>query len=73
LAEPEIKVEKSKRERKETSSNEAKQEVSRATEGMHKIEWGDSILIFLKQSEDKNEREKVANQAKKLIDMYSEG
>jgi len=72
LIEPEIKVEKSKKEKKETSPKEAKKEISRVTEGMHKIEWGDTILIYLKQSEDKDERIKLANQAKKLIDMYCE-
>jgi hypothetical protein len=73
LTEPEIKVEKIKKEKKETGSKEAKHEISKTTEGMHKIEWGDTILIYLKQSEDKNERERLANQAKKLIDMYYEG
>jgi hypothetical protein len=72
LTEPEIKIEKSKKEKREISPKEAKQGVSRTVEGMHKIEWGDTILIYLKQSEDKNERIKLANQAKKLIDMYCE-
>lgn len=72
LTEPEIKVEKSKKEKKETRTKETKQEISRVTEGMHKIEWGDTILIYLKQTEDKDERIKLANQAKKLIDMYCE-
>jgi hypothetical protein len=73
LTEPEIKIEKTKKEKKETGPKEDKHEISKTTKGMHKIEWGDTILIYLKQSEDKNERERLANQAKKLIDMYCEG
>lgn len=73
LTEAEIKVERVKKEKKDEKGKGPRQDVSRTLEGMHKIEWGDSILIYLRQSEDKNEREKLANQAKKLIDMYSEG
>lgn len=40
--------------------------------GMHQISWGSTIRIFLKEGEDKNERLRIANQAKKLIDMYVE-
>lgn len=70
-AEP--KIEKAKKEKKEEKPKEARQGVSKTLEGMHKIEWGDTIVIYLKESEDKKEREKLANQAKKLIDMYCEG
>jgi hypothetical protein len=77
LQEAKFKTERPRKERKEEKPREGKHEgkqgVPRITEGMHKIEWGDTVLIYLKQSEDKNEREKVANQAKKLIDMYCEG
>jgi hypothetical protein len=72
LTEPEIKIERSKREKREILQKEDKQGVSRAVEGMHKIEWGKTILMYLKQSENKTERIKLANQAKKLIDMYCE-
>jgi hypothetical protein len=66
---------KEKKERKPLKEGEQEtgQSVPKTKEAMHKIEWGDTILIFLKQSEDKNEREKVASQAKRLIDMYCEG
>jgi len=49
-----------------------KKTASEIPEGMHKIEWGNTILIYLKRSEDKSERERIASQAKKLLDMYSE-
>jgi hypothetical protein len=42
------------------------------TKGMHPISWGDTIRILLKETEDKQERLKIANQAKKLIDLYVE-
>lgn len=71
----EVKVERAPRKRKEPTPIEPK-DVTRGTykptEGMHKIEWGNTILIYLKESEDKNEKKKIADQAKKLIDMYSE-
>lgn len=70
---PEPKTEKEKKEKREEKPREAKQGTPKTLEGMHKIEWGDTILIYLKQSEDKNERERLANQAKKLIDMYCGG
>lgn len=76
LQEAKFKTERPRKEKKEEKpkeGREARQGVPKIPEGMHKIEWGDAILIYLKQSEDKNEREKVANQAKKLIDMYCEG
>ena len=74
LLETEAKLEKG---RKEAKPKEEKKEARQATpsvlEGMHKIEWGDTIRIYLKHSEEKSEREKVANQAIKLIEMYKEG
>jgi hypothetical protein len=69
LLEPEVKVEKAKKEEK---GKGIKEDVSKIPKGMHKIEWGDTILIFLKESVDKEEKKKIANQAKKLIDMYIE-
>jgi hypothetical protein len=40
-------------------------------EGMHESRWGNDIIICLKKG-DKATREKIANTAKKLIDMYVE-
>lgn len=39
--------------------------------GMHRSRWGDSILMFLRKGDGKT-REKVARNAKRLIDMYVE-
>ena len=39
--------------------------------GMHKIEWGDSILIYLRKG-DRSTRESIAKNARMLIDMYVE-
>jgi hypothetical protein len=70
-----IKIDRGKRKRKppEDKSRGSREISSEVPKGMHKIEWGNNILIFLKESEDKSEREKIANQAKQLIDMYCEG
>jgi hypothetical protein len=72
LTEAEFKVERGKREKKEEKAKGIREGVPEIPKGMHKIEWGNTILIYLKQSEDKSEKEKIANQAKKLIDMYCE-
>ena len=40
-------------------------------EGLHKITWGDKIIMFLPKGH-RSEREKIASIAKKLIDMYVE-
>lgn len=71
----EVKVERAPRKKKEPTPRErkdVKEGVYRAPEGMHKIEWGNTVLIYLKESEDKDEKKRIATQAKKLIDMYSE-
>ncbi len=47
-----------------------KDKVPEKLEGMHLISWGDTIRIFLKETGDKEEKLKITNQAKKLIDMY---
>lgn len=40
-------------------------------EGLHESRWGNDTIIFLKKG-DRAAREKIANTARKLIDMYVE-
>jgi hypothetical protein len=68
----EMKVERGPRKKREQKEIVGKEGTFKAPEGMHKIEWGDSILMFLR-SGDKNTREKIAKNAQKLIEMYVEG
>jgi hypothetical protein len=75
IREPEREVTREKRkteEKKEGIKKVGRDVKESKVEGMHKIEWGNTILIYLKESENKEEKQKIANQAKKLIDMYSE-
>lgn len=73
LTEGSQKIEKSKKETPKEKSKGKQEDTPEVNEGMHRIEWGKTILIYLKESEDKTERERIANQAKQLIDMYCKG
>lgn len=42
-----------------------------ALEGMHESKWGEDIMMFLRKG-DRKTRERIARNAKRLIDMYVE-
>jgi len=66
------KVEKRKRKQeRRIAGRKTKGDMPMVLEGMQKIEYGDNILMFLRKG-DKSTRERIANTAKKFIDIYVE-
>lgn len=45
--------------------------IAEAPEGMHQSTWGNDIILYLRKG-DRKTRERIATQAKKLIEMYVE-
>jgi len=70
-----------KKERKEEEVKRVKEKPKKPLKGeeekdivpgeMHKIVYGDSIIIYLKKG-DRNTRERIAKTAKQFIDIYVE-
>lgn len=73
---PDRRKKREKRERKPPSRRKRKEVTPEGNyvlvpEGMHESRWGDTILMFLRKGNRKT-REKIAKNAKRLIDMYLE-
>ena len=70
--EPQMKKKPSRRERKRKEEPPATKEYApRVPKDMHESKWGNDIMIYLRKG-NRKVREKIARNAKRLIDMYVE-